>query len=220
MSSISLPERQAVLLSLTQVLRLLYPFIIISSVLVLLRKHAELQLPTWAIFLIGIACTPVVHVSRVMYFNWQISRKAARLGATFPPVWEGKSFGSIDLLRELMHRYENEYLCEFLRSLPISLKRRADEKLEADFLWGTMKELGNTYMIYILWGRNYVTSDANVVKVARRSRLRLRQIADHSVTDSSRHRVQQLGQRCEFTAISHFCSIQANCNQVMSSTFV
>jgi hypothetical protein len=34
-----------------------------------------------------------------------------------------------------------------------------------DLIWEKMHELGYTFVMYVLWKRTYVTSDANVVKV-------------------------------------------------------
>ena len=111
MSSIRVPERQAVFLSVAILLKLFYPFILTLCGLIILGRSTDFCLALWAKLVLAAVCTPLVHAVRLAYRNWRLNRQAAQMGAVWPPHLQGNAYiGSVDLLVDLMDRFETEYI--------------------------------------------------------------------------------------------------------------
>ncbi|CDO68134.1 hypothetical protein BN946_scf185003.g6 [Trametes cinnabarina] len=87
---------------------------------------------------------PTLYALHIKLYQWHVRRAAAHLGAVLPPRWKGRSIGDRDLLDHVLEHYNNGYLGEGI--------------------WDKMGELGYLYDVTIMWGTNYVTTDANVIK--------------------------------------------------------
>ncbi|EKM59241.1 uncharacterized protein PHACADRAFT_249548 [Phanerochaete carnosa HHB-10118-sp] len=142
--AIHLPEREVVTVILYELGFIFKPSAATAAALILLRRYADLWIPTWAIFWLSVLSLPIAHGLSVWHSNWRAARKAARMGAVLPPRVQGRWPGSVDLLVKLTDSFENGFL--------------------SDLLWEKMCSVNQTFEIYILWDRNYVTSDASVVK--------------------------------------------------------
>lgn len=75
----------------------------------ILRNHFALTFPTWLLILLSILSIPLVGAFKIWYKAHTIRQSAARLGATFPPTWQGKLPGNIDLLQQLLTGFRNGY---------------------------------------------------------------------------------------------------------------
>jgi hypothetical protein len=161
---------QIIVLAAKQITLLLYPFPLVFIGLLAAKNRlkpdiAASYLPGWAILLSAVIAIPVFPTVKRLVREWNERRKAAKLGATFPVRWRGKSVGNMDILRSLVASYENGYLSEFLcyslRFAGVNMTFSIGEQL-----WATMQEVGYTYEAYVLWNRDFITSDANIIKVS------------------------------------------------------
>nr|BAL14711.1 cytochrome P450 [Phlebia brevispora] len=135
---------QAYGLFLQQIFFLISPAVLIAGIVSLVTRRIGIDLPLWAIAIGSVFSLPFVHRIRAWSYYRSMQHKAARLGAVLPPQWRTSKIGNTDVLRMLMEAWREGFL--------------------SDHLWEKMHELGQTYMVYVLWDPNYVTSDANVVK--------------------------------------------------------
>ncbi|EKM59240.1 uncharacterized protein PHACADRAFT_249546 [Phanerochaete carnosa HHB-10118-sp] len=142
--SIRLPEREVVLMILHELGIIFKPSLVTAFTLVILRRYADVCIPTWAIFGLTLLSLPVMHGLTVWWNNWCIARKAAQMGAVLPPRIQGRWPGGIDLLMKLTRQAETGFLSEMQ--------------------WGNMQSVGRTLKMDVLWNGRYITSDASVVK--------------------------------------------------------
>ncbi|KAI9001368.1 cytochrome P450 monooxygenase pc-3 [Trametes punicea] len=110
----------------------------------LLGLFLNLKLSTLTIAALAILSVPTGYALRIVVREWDIQRKAKRLGAVLPPHWHGRALGNLDLLRYFLDRFRDGYL--------------------GDGAWERIDELQHLYTISILWDVTYLTTDANVVK--------------------------------------------------------
>ncbi|KAI0337412.1 cytochrome P450 monooxygenase pc-3 [Trametopsis cervina] len=135
---------QAIQLVSKQLAGVLYPSVLTASLLLVLRRRAPIQISSAVISLAALLTIPVYNVVRLKLRERSERKRAKMMGAPFPPRFEGESFGSVDILFKMMEQVQNGFLSEFF--------------------WAKMKAIGNTFELYVLWDRIYITSDANVVK--------------------------------------------------------
>ncbi|TCD69853.1 hypothetical protein EIP91_005930 [Steccherinum ochraceum] len=101
-------------------------------------------IPTWATILLSIASLPAYVASRIWYRYWDQRRRAAAIGAAFPPGYNGVKLGNLDLLVKLRDGFQNGYL--------------------ADGFNDGHAKMGGTFNMRLLWDNRIVTYDANVIK--------------------------------------------------------
>ncbi|KAI0723090.1 cytochrome P450 monooxygenase pc-2 [Earliella scabrosa] len=94
--------------------------------------------------LVAALSVPAVYAGRIVYRDWSVKRRAARMGAVLPPSWEGKAFGNTDILKYAIEAFHRGY--------------------PGDGFWDRIDELGHLHLISILWDPLYITTDANVIK--------------------------------------------------------
>lgn len=166
--AMELPETLALKVIGFEIVIVLYPSVITAAALILLRRLTRFWIPTWAVVCLAVLSLPAVHSLDIWRRDRQIARKAARMGAVLPPREQGRWPGGIDLLMVLTRAFETGFLSECLpRAVPVYAY---PSLILGDLLWEKMHTIGQTFEIYIFWDRNYVTSDANVVKVTNATR--------------------------------------------------
>ncbi|TCD70443.1 hypothetical protein EIP91_003524 [Steccherinum ochraceum] len=101
-------------------------------------------IPIWATILLSIASVPAYLAFHISHKYSKEKRRAAAIGAAFPPSYNGVKFGNFDLLVMFQNIYANGYL--------------------GDGLTDAHAELGGTFNLRILWDNNILTNDANVIK--------------------------------------------------------
>ena len=74
-----------------------------------LRTHIDIKIPTFLVVLIALLSIPAFHAARIVHRSWSIKRRAACMGAVLPPVWEGKSFGNLDILKNGLEMIRRGY---------------------------------------------------------------------------------------------------------------
>ncbi|KAI0779781.1 cytochrome P450 monooxygenase pc-2 [Fomes fomentarius] len=104
----------------------------------------DAKLSTFWIALAAVLSIPAVYVGRILYRDWSVEQRAARVGAVLPPRWDGKSFGNVDILKYSLEMFRRGYLGEGF--------------------WSKMDELGHMHSTSILWDPMYQTTDAHVIK--------------------------------------------------------
>lgn len=163
---------QGLLLASQQLAYLFYPSVLTSSILIALRRHASFdlaaRLPTWAVILSGLISIPIFFIGKAKIGEIVVRRKAAAVGAQLPPRWEGQKIGNTDLLATM----KNASLNGFLSMCGMYCCRSYADGgwcRTGDEVWEKMQTIGPTYELNILWDRNLVTCDANVIKVRRLS---------------------------------------------------
>ncbi|KAI0693151.1 cytochrome P450 [Cytidiella melzeri] len=136
------------MLALKQFILLVYPMVITVFALIALRGRLSPEvasyLPGWVVALSALSSIPIFFTVKLKLREWSESRRAARLGATSPPRWQGSIAGSVDILAKLPKLNENAFV--------------------SDFIWDKMLEIGHTFELYILWDRTLITSDVNIIK--------------------------------------------------------
>ncbi|KAI0786162.1 cytochrome P450 monooxygenase pc-2 [Abortiporus biennis] len=120
------------------------PWIFIFPLIRLAESKLQHLIPLWLCAVIYIASIPLFVTVKIWNKNRKTHIKAARLGATLPPTWKGKSIGSVDVLKYLADCFKNGYLGDGIR-----------EKLDEDN--GLMN-------LRVLWDDTYFTSDINIMK--------------------------------------------------------
>jgi hypothetical protein len=103
---------QAHYLVFGQLCRLVAPAVAASALLLAIRHLQPIAAPAWIDALLALVAIPVYHVGRAYWQYWQNARKAARLGATLPPRWDGKLPGNWDVLQLVDQAYFKGYLSE------------------------------------------------------------------------------------------------------------
>ena len=66
--------------------------------------------------LVAALSVPAVYAGRIVYRDWSVKRRAARMGAVLPPSWEGKAFGNTDILKYAIEAFHRGYpgTCQIL----------------------------------------------------------------------------------------------------------
>ena len=103
---------QAHYLVFGQLCRLVAPAVVASALLLAIRHLQPIAAPAWIDALLALVAIPVYHVGRAYWQNWQNACKAARLGATLLPRWDGKLPGNWDVLQLVDQAYFKGYLSE------------------------------------------------------------------------------------------------------------
>lgn len=85
------------------------PPIIVFGATRILRNHLDLILPGWLVVILSILSIPFFAAIKIWHKNYTMRQSAARLGATFPPQWQGKLPGNFDLLKELLNGFRYGY---------------------------------------------------------------------------------------------------------------
>ncbi|GJE84229.1 cytochrome P450 [Phanerochaete sordida] len=128
-----------------QFVRLIAPALAVWVFVAAARRSQHLgTAPVWVDALVALIAIPAFHVGRA---HWQYAhrrRKAARLGATLPPRWDGKLPANFDVLQLVDKAYREGFL--------------------SDYFYEKFDELGPTYNFYVLWDNDYCTQDAAVIK--------------------------------------------------------
>ncbi|TBU32981.1 cytochrome P450 monooxygenase pc-2 [Dichomitus squalens] len=106
--------------------------------------HNNVKIPTTLVVLAALVSIPAVYAARIIYRSWSIKRRAARMGAVLPPVWKGKSFGSLDVLK---------YGLELVR-----------KGYPGDGFWDRIDEFGGLHSMNVLWDLVHITTDAHILK--------------------------------------------------------
>ncbi|KAH8101718.1 cytochrom P450 [Cristinia sonorae] len=102
------------------------------------------HISTWTFVILQTICLPLYLTARVQIQALKTQRGAACAGAIFAPPLVGKSFGSADLLAEVMKSYKEGYLCD-----------RFNE---------AHTKLGPVFDLHVLWDTITFTIDANIIK--------------------------------------------------------
>ena len=94
------------------------------AVLVLARvlQAAGLALPTLVVVVLALASIPAAYAANIVYTLKSIEKRAARAGAVLLPRWEGKRFGSLDLLDHCLSGYHNGYIGTLPPCLRLSIR--------------------------------------------------------------------------------------------------
>ncbi|GJE84227.1 cytochrome P450 [Phanerochaete sordida] len=128
-----------------QLVQLVAPaFAVWASVAVARRLQFLGTAPVGVDALIALIAIPAFHIGRARWQYACFRHKAARLGATLPPLWGGKLLANFDVIRLLDKAYREGFL--------------------SDHLYEKFDELGPTYNLYVLWDSDYCTTDAAVIK--------------------------------------------------------
>ncbi len=77
--------------------------------------HAEL--PTGWVAFAAVLSILAAYAMRIIYSDWSVKRRAAQMGAVLPRRWEGKAFGSVDLLQHGIKMFLCGYPGTFLYTL-------------------------------------------------------------------------------------------------------
>lgn len=101
---------QAHALAISQLAVLFYPAAIANGLIRVGQRYGGIRVPVWATALAMLVSVPVFHIGRARVALWWNKRKAARLGATLPPMWVGKSIGNLDILATLKASWTTGYL--------------------------------------------------------------------------------------------------------------
>lgn len=155
-------------LVLGQLVRLVAPAAAAGALLLALRRlELAAAAPAWAGVLVALLTVPAFHVCRARWLYSRYARKAARLGATLPPRWEGRLPGSVDILKLMDYAFRKGFLSEF-RFVPhsrVGMCAEAGFALAGDYFYEKFDELGPTFNLYVLWAWDCCTQDAAVIKV-------------------------------------------------------
>ncbi|EJF62809.1 cytochrome P450 monooxygenase pc-2 [Dichomitus squalens LYAD-421 SS1] len=120
------------------------PVAVIITASRFLYIHNNVKIPTTLVVLAALVSIPAVYAARIIYRSWSIKRRAARMGAVLPPVWKGKSFGSLDVLK---------YGLELVR-----------KGYPGDGFWDRIDEFGGLHSMNVLWDLVHITTDAHILK--------------------------------------------------------
>jgi hypothetical protein len=74
-----------------------------------ISRRVDAPVPVWATVLLTIASLPMYVTYRVKLRDVRQQREADALGARLAPMVQGKSWGNIDLLKQLMHNRKYGY---------------------------------------------------------------------------------------------------------------
>ena len=89
------------------------PAVLVSVSMFLLREHAGVHIANWLMAILAVLAIPIYHIGRGKSEYWLNERKAARLGASLPPRWDGKLIGNWDVLMHASKAYTQEFLSKF-----------------------------------------------------------------------------------------------------------
>ena len=106
-----LPQAHALVIS--QLTVLLYPAAITSGLIHVGQKYGGVRVSVWVTAVAMVVSVPAFHITRARLLLWWNKRKAARLGAVLPPMWNGKKMGNVDILGKLKESWSKGYLSTF-----------------------------------------------------------------------------------------------------------
>ena len=80
-------------LVLAQFCKLIYPAVALAGVCAVANKRTSVSIPGWLVSALALACVVPYHIGMARLRLWRTQLRAARLGATLPPQYSGKSIG-------------------------------------------------------------------------------------------------------------------------------
>ncbi|KAI0779175.1 cytochrome P450 monooxygenase pc-2 [Irpex lacteus] len=141
------PFPQALALAARKLAVAFAPSAITALGLIALRRRLTSNaayLPGWVIAILTIISIPLLLTIKVKHRQWSERRRAAAHGASLPVQRNGKWFANVDVIGMMFKTLEIGFLGEFV--------------------WDEVARLGETFEFYVLWDRNLITSDVNIIK--------------------------------------------------------
>lgn len=74
-----------------------------------LEQSFLITISTWIRIAVIVLVLALTCASFITLEQRRVSRAAARLGAVLPPAWNGKRFGNLDVLHDIMHNFAHGY---------------------------------------------------------------------------------------------------------------
>lgn len=101
----------------TLVLKLVLPVFALKYTYALADWLSLVHAPQYIRILSYLAVNPAIVILRRQWHDHWNSREARRRGAVLAPLWEGRTIGSIDLIKQFVDSFNNDYIGEYFPSI-------------------------------------------------------------------------------------------------------